>query len=93
MSNTITRPGQTLVIKTAASVREGAKLTAATTIAEFEEVKHLISSKPMRRNEKLAAAIDDKPQRTTPSNERLKAVARCHPPPEWWLEGGEECPF
>jgi len=31
--------------------------------------------------------------RQTPSNAELKKIAKQNPPPQWWLEGGEECPF
>ena len=32
-------------------------------------------------------------EKLTPPNSELLRLAKNNPPPKWWLEGGEECPF
>jgi len=29
----------------------------------------------------------------TPSNDELQSMARSNPPPKWWRNQGEDCPF
>ena len=63
-----------------------AAVSSGTFAPEFQGVKAVLSSHPLRR-----------PNRTAPlaalTNEDLKRIARSNPPPEEWFEGESVCPF
>jgi hypothetical protein len=46
--NTVTVPGKAIVQTTNTKPPEGATITSFTTAATFEQVKHLLSKKPLR---------------------------------------------
>lgn len=53
------------------------KRATSTSNPEFNDVRHLLSDKPLRR----------------PSASQLKRIAKENPPPREWFDVEEECPF
>jgi hypothetical protein len=54
-SNTVTMPGKSISIKAGAIAQQGAtNLTVGAVVTDFESVKHLLSTKPLRAPRKAA---------------------------------------
>jgi len=86
-SESMTLPGESKKTEFKVARIPGLALSEATFSAVFNKVKHILSSKPLRRPPRL------KPLPTSISSEQLTRLAEKHRPPAEWFEGETECPF
>ena len=90
MSNTVTLPGQTELVKVTIPAKLAAGQTLNTFSGSFECVKGALSSRPLRRPSRLMH-VD--PAFAHITNADLLKVAAKHPAPAEWLEGDDDYPF
>jgi hypothetical protein len=85
MSSNMTIPGPSRTTTIKLTIPPGMAVSERTCVADFGWLKRFLSHKPLRRPARL------RPIEFT--NDRLKRIAKNHPPPKEWLDGEEASPF